>query len=141
MTLSDDATRFNWMLDDFVQRVDGVTDAVAVSADGLLMAASATLDRAGAEQVSAIISGLVSLGHGTAACFGFGGLDQVMVAMSGGYLFVSSISDGSCLGVVASRRGDVGQIGFEARRLVEQAGRVLTPELISELRHELLVSP
>ncbi len=140
MTTSDAARRFAWMLDSFVSQTPGVTDAVTVSSDGLLMAMSESLDRAGAEQLAAIISGLTSLGHGTATCFGFGGLQQVIVAMDGGYLFVSSISDGSCLGVVATARCNIGQVGHEAKLLVDRAGQVLTPELRRELQRELLVS-
>ena len=138
-TTSEAARRFAWMLDTFVQQTPGVTDAVTVSADGLLMAMSESLDRAGAEQLAAIISGLTSLGHGTSACFGFGTLEQVIVAMEGGYLFVSSISDGSCLGVVATKRCNIGQVGHEAKSLVDRAGAVLTPDLVRELQQELLV--
>ncbi len=137
---TDAAARFAFMLDSFVEETPGVTDAVAVSADGLLMAMSHSLDRAGAEQVAAIISGLVSLGSGTAGCFGFGHLEQVIVAMGGGYLFVSSISDGSCLGVVATKRCDIGQVGYQSGLLVERAGQVLTPDLVRELQQEMLVS-
>jgi predicted regulator of Ras-like GTPase activity (Roadblock/LC7/MglB family) len=102
MTLSDEARNFNWLLNSFVDQTAGVTDAVAVSSDGLLMAASSSLDRASAEQLAAIISGFVSLGHGASRCFDFAGLEQIIVAMRQGFLFVSSISDGSCLGVVAT---------------------------------------
>lgn len=140
MTLYDDASNFSWMLNNFVDETAGVTDAVAVSSDGLLMAMSHSLDRAGAEQLAAIISGLVSLGHGTSACFGFGGLEQVIVAMDAGYVFVSSISDGSCLGVVATKQCDIGQVGYQTSLLVERTGAVLTPELIRELQQELLAS-
>ena len=64
----------------------------------------------------------------------------MIVAMRGGYLFVSSISDGSCLGVVASKRCDIGQVGYQASLLVERARAVLTPELILELQKDVLVS-
>ena len=37
------------MIDSFVEQTPGVTDAIAVSADGLLMAMSKSLDRAGAD--------------------------------------------------------------------------------------------
>ncbi len=129
---------FSWMLDSFVDKTAGVTDAIAVSSDGLLMAMSRSLDRDGAEQLAAIVSGLVSLGQGASTCFGFGGLDQVIIAMKGGYAFVSSISDGSCLGVVATDTCDIGQIGYQCGLLVERAGSVLTPELVHALQQELL---
>jgi uncharacterized protein len=139
-TLSEGARSFNWLLNGFVDKTAGVSDAVAVSSDGLLMAMSSSLNRASAEQLAAIISGMVSLGNGASTCFGFDGLEQVIVAMRGGFLFMSSISDGSCLGVVASRSCDIGLVGYQTTLLVERAGSVLTPELVLELKSEMLVS-
>jgi len=132
--LSDDAKNFNWLLNSFVEQTTGVVDAVAVSSDGLLMAMSSDLDRAGAEQLAAIISGFVSLGASTARCFAFDDLNQVIVSMNGGYLFVSAVSDGSCLGVVAQRSCDIGLVGYQMTLLVERAGSVLTPGLVAELK-------
>jgi predicted regulator of Ras-like GTPase activity (Roadblock/LC7/MglB family) len=139
MTVNDDARSFSWLLNSFVDETAGVSDAVTVSSDGLLMAMSQSLDLPAAEQLAAIISGLVSLGSGAAACFGFDGLDQVIVSMQGGFLFVSAISDGSCLGVVAQKHCDIGLVGYQTTLLVERAGAVLTPALVAELRQELLV--
>ena len=104
------------------------------------MAMSSSLTRASAEQLAAIISGLVSLGNGAATCFGFEGLEQVIVTMRRGFLFVSSISDGSCLGVVSQRGCDIGLVGYQTTLLVERAGTVLTPDLVAELKQEMLVS-
>ena len=70
--LSAQARNFNWLLTSFVDGTSGVTLAVAVSSDGLLMAMSNSIDRATAEQLSAIIAGMASLGHSTARCFGLG---------------------------------------------------------------------
>ena len=139
-SLSQDVRSFNWLLNGFVEKTAGVSDAVAVSSDGLLMAMSSSLNRASAEQLAAIISGMVSLGNGASTCFGFDGLEQVIVAMRGGFLFMSSISDGSCLGVVAGRGCDIGLVGYQTTLLVERAGSVLTPELVLELKSEMLVS-
>ncbi len=141
MTTSTSTTHdFSWMLNNFVDQTAGVTDAIAVSSDGLLMAMSHSLDRDGAEQLAAIVCGLVSLGEGASTCFGFGGLQQVILAMHGGFAFVSAISDGSCLGIVADANCDIGQIGYQSGLLVERAGKVLTPELVEALQQELLAS-
>jgi hypothetical protein len=137
-TLSDGVRSFNWLLNGFVEKTAGVTDAVAVSSDGLLMAMSSSLDRASAEQLAAIISGIVSLGNGASVCFGFDGLEQVIVSMRRGFLFVSAISDGSCLGVVTARGCDIGLVGYQTTLLVERAGTVLSPELVAELKQEML---
>lgn len=140
MSLADDARGFSWLLSSFVEQTAGVTDAVAVSSDGLLMAMSSSLERSAAEQVAAIISGLVSLGHGTSQCFGFDGLEQMIVAMRRGLLLVASISDGSCIGVVARKGCDIGLVGYQMTLLVERAGAVLTPALVTELKHEMLAA-
>ena len=136
--LSDSAKNFNWLIDDFVNSTAGVTDAIAVSSDGLLIAASKSLEREDAEQVAAIVTGLVSLSDGASRAFVFAGLQQVIVSMYGGYMFVSSISLGSALGVVATSGCDIGAIGYQTSLLVERAGELLTPELISELRVSVL---
>lgn len=132
--LSADAASFSWLIDNFVDSSAGVTDALAVSSDGLLIAASRSLDRVSAEQVAAIVTGLVSLSDGASRTFGFEGLQQVIVSMRGGYLFVSSISEGSALGVVATAACDIGSVGYQTSVLVERAGNMLTPALIAELR-------
>jgi len=139
-TMSEGARSFSWLLNGFVEKTAGVSDAVAVSADGLLMAMSSSLDRASAEQLAAIISGMVSLGNGVSGCFGFDGLEQVIVTMRRGFLFMSAISDGSCLGVVAAKGCDMGLVGYQTTLLVERAGTVLTPALVAELRQEMLAS-
>jgi uncharacterized protein len=138
--VQDQVRNFNWLLNTFAEKTSGVSDAVAVSSDGLLMAMSSSLRRDSAEQLAAIISGLVSLGHGTSHCFGFDGLEQVIVAMRRGFLFVSSISDGSCLGVVASKGCDIGLVGYQTTLLVERVGGLLTPSLVTELKQGMLVS-
>jgi uncharacterized protein len=138
MSIMEDARSFSWMLNTFVDQTAGVTDAVAVSSDGLLMAMSSSLERAQAEQVGAIISGLVSLAQGAAGCFGFDGLERIIIAMPRGLLLVGSISDGSAIGVVARKGCDIGTVGYQMTLLVERAGALLTPSLIAELRQELL---
>jgi predicted regulator of Ras-like GTPase activity (Roadblock/LC7/MglB family) len=136
--VSSEVRNFNWLLSNFVDTTAGVTDAVAVSSDGLLMAMSSSLERAGAEQLAAIIAGMTSLGESTARCFALGALNQVIVAMDEGYLFVSSVSDGSSLGVVADRRCDIGAVGYQMQMLVQRVGAVLTPALVAELKEAVV---
>ncbi len=84
---------------------------------------SSSLDRASAEQLAAIISGhRQPRQRGVRAASASTGLEQIIVAMRQGFLFVSSISDGSCLGVVASRSCDIGLVGYQTTLLVERAG-------------------
>jgi uncharacterized protein len=60
------------------------------------------------------------------------------VAMDEGFLFVAAVSDGSSLGVVADRRCDVGGVGYQMQLLVQRAGAVLSPALVSELKESVL---
>jgi uncharacterized protein len=138
MALSADAERFHWLLVEFVERTKGVRDAVAVSSDGLLLAASSGRTAHNAEQLAAIVAGLTSLANGAARCFGLEALEQVIVEMSGGYLFVAAIGDGSNLGLLTESNCDVGLIGYEMMLLLNQAGQVLTPALVRELKNALV---
>jgi predicted regulator of Ras-like GTPase activity (Roadblock/LC7/MglB family) len=140
VTVVDDTREFSWMLANFVEQTAGVQGAVAVSSDGLLMAMSASLDRAAAEPVAAIISGLTSLGQGAAGALGYEGLERIVVAMRRGVLLVASVSDGSAIGVVARNGCDIGAVGYQMTLLVERAGALLTPALVAELRQQVLQS-
>jgi predicted regulator of Ras-like GTPase activity (Roadblock/LC7/MglB family) len=129
---------FNWLLGRFVRETDGVTDAVAVSSDGLLMALSEGLDRAGAEKLAAIVSGVVSLSRSASRHYGFEGLKLVMIEMHRGFLLVSAISGGSCLGVVATGQCDLGLVGHEIAMLCDRFGTLLTPQIVAELKNQVL---
>ncbi|WP_216900059.1 roadblock/LC7 domain-containing protein [Nocardia alni] len=128
---------FNWLLTDFVRTTDGVRDAVAVSSDGLLMAMSEGLERAGADRLAAMVSGLVSLARSASRSYDFDGLKLIMIEMRRGFLLVSAIADGSCVGVIADSDADVGLVGYQMAVLADRAGALLTPTLIAELRESL----
>jgi predicted regulator of Ras-like GTPase activity (Roadblock/LC7/MglB family) len=129
----------NWLLDSFVHHTTGVEQAVAVSSDGLLMAASAHLARADADKLAAMISGLTSLAFSASRVLGKGALRQVITEFNNGFLMVSSISGGSCLGVVTPADCDLGLVGYEATMLVQRIGALLTPELVIELKASLVL--
>ncbi|GGP63819.1 roadblock/LC7 domain-containing protein [Saccharothrix coeruleofusca] len=130
---TEELENFSWLVDDFVSRVAGVAHAIVVSADGLLLASSERLPIDRAEQLAAVASGLVSLNIGAARCFEAGGVKQTVVEMERGYLFLMSISDGSCLAVLAAPNCDIGLIGYAMTRLVDRVGVQLTPEIRSRL--------
>jgi predicted regulator of Ras-like GTPase activity (Roadblock/LC7/MglB family) len=138
MTLSQKALKVNWLLAGFVNETPGVDDAVAVSSDGLLIALSSTLDRDRADRLAAVITGMRALAQGAGRELDRGDLLQVLVEYGDGYLFVSAISDGSTMGVVAARDCDLGLVGYETARLVERVGGQLTPELVVEMKHAVL---
>ncbi|WAL66271.1 roadblock/LC7 domain-containing protein [Amycolatopsis cynarae] len=120
---------FGWLITDFVRRVPGAAHAVVVSADGLLLAGSAGLPKDRADQLAAVASGLVSLTVGAARCFEAGAVNQTVVEMARGYLFLMSISDGSSLAVLAAPGSDIGTVAYEMTLLVDRVGQQMTPEL------------
>jgi hypothetical protein len=132
-----DPHTFNWLLANFVRGTDGVRDAVAVSSDGLLIAMSEGLDRTAADRLAALVSGLSSLAKSAARNYDFDGLKLIMIEMKRGFLLVSAIDGGSCVGVIADSQCDIGLVGYEIAVLADRAGALLTPALITELRETL----
>jgi predicted regulator of Ras-like GTPase activity (Roadblock/LC7/MglB family) len=135
--LSTEANNVNWLVNNFVDQVPGVSEAVVVSSDGLPIATSAGLDRDAVDRFSAVASGLIGLSYGAAGRFGGGAVTEIIVEMENAFLFVTGISDGSLLAVVADGSADIGLVGYEMAVLVEKAGATLTPELRAELQAAL----
>jgi predicted regulator of Ras-like GTPase activity (Roadblock/LC7/MglB family) len=125
--------QFGWLVNDFADRVAGVAHAVVVSADGLLLTASARLPMDRADQFAAVASGLVSLMQSASRCLDAGRVKETVVEMERGILLLMSISDGSSLAVLATPACDIGQIAYEMTMLVDRVGQTLTPELRAAL--------
>jgi len=70
---------------------------------------------------------VVSLTDGASRMFNAGQVQQTIIEMESGYLFLMSISDGSSMSVLAARSCDVGQVGYEMALLVERVGAALVP--------------
>src|SRR5436190_23761186 len=100
--LSAEAQEFNWLLSQFAANAPGVVDAIAVSSDGLLIAASHSQDRADADRLAAITSAIISLANGASRLYDLGPTNKVVIDLDRGYLLVSAISVGSILGVLAA---------------------------------------
>ena len=64
-------------------------------------------------------------------------MNEIIIEMQHAFLFVTGVSDGSCLAVVADSECDVGLVGYEMAVLVEKTGPFLTPELRAELQSTL----
>ena len=135
--MSSAAINVNWLVANFVERVPGVSEAVVVSSDGLPMALSGGLDRDAADRFAAVASGLIGLAYGAAGRFGGGRVNEVIIEMEHAFLFVTGVSDGSCLALVADAECDVGLVGYEMAVLVEKTGQFLTPQLRAELQSSL----
>ena len=123
----------DWLITSFAERIPGVNSVVVLSTDGLVLALSDGLDRDTADTLAAVTSGLASLTAGAARHMGAGNVNQVIVEMDGGYLFVTTVSEGSALAVMCGPDCDIGLIGYEMSMLVARVGQVLTPALRAEL--------
>jgi len=128
------APAFDWLLNDFAHDTDGVRDAVAVSADGLLMARSDGLSQDEGDHLAALISGLVSLAQGAGRRYDFGGMKILMIEMRRGYLLVSSIALGGSIGVLARDGADLGVIGYAVAVLADRVGDLLVPAVVTPAR-------
>jgi uncharacterized protein len=135
LELSAEAKTFNWLLDSFTSGTAGVMEAIAVSSDGLLIALSNIKDRANAERLAAVVSGLTSLAGGAASWYNLGPINRVIIDMGEGYLIVTAISSGSVLGVIADRSANLSTLAYEMTLFANRAGRALTPRLIVELQN------
>jgi hypothetical protein len=134
---SHEARDLSWLISAFTERVPGVTHAIVVSTDGLLIAVSDNLPRDHADQLAAVTAGLVSITSGAAQIFDGDRVTQTVVEMGRGYFLVMSMRDGSILATLATRKADIGVVGYEMARLAKQAGEMLTPALREELRQRL----
>jgi predicted regulator of Ras-like GTPase activity (Roadblock/LC7/MglB family) len=137
MNESDGQRNLDWMVSTFVRKVPGIQEAVVVSSDGLLLALSPGLERAGADRFAAVASGLIGLAYGAVGPLGGGKVNEIIVEMEQAFLIVTSISDGSCFAVVASAECDIGLVGYEMALFVRRAGAMLTPGLRAELQRAL----
>jgi predicted regulator of Ras-like GTPase activity (Roadblock/LC7/MglB family) len=123
------ATRdWGYLLDQLCEQVVGISHALAVSSDGLMIAASRHLPRENADQLSAFTSGLSSLTNGAAKLMGSEPVEQNITEMAGGYLIVMAIGDGSILTVLAAKDCELGQVSFEMAMLINRVGAALTPD-------------
>ena len=112
-----------WLLDDLVERVPTAQQAVVLSADGLLMGASAGLAREDAEHLSAMAAGFQSLAKGASRHVRAGPVRQTVVEMEDAFLFVTAAGQGACLTVLASADADLGLIAYEMAMLVTRVGQ------------------
>ncbi|GAA2401002.1 roadblock/LC7 domain-containing protein [Actinomadura vinacea] len=130
MTPRADATgQLDWLLEDLVQRVGDIRQAVLLSRDGLVMAASGDVTRRDAEFLAALSSGFHSLANGAREHFEAERVRQTVVELDGMLFFVIPAGKGSCLAVLSDAGGNAGLVAYE------------TTLLIKRLRHQLAAAP
>ncbi|OLF16800.1 roadblock/LC7 domain-containing protein [Actinophytocola xanthii] len=116
------ASSLNWLLDDMVKRLAGAERAAALSADGLLLGRSASLDREDGEHLAAMASAFRSLARGVGTQFDKGLVQQTVVELEDGYLVVTEAGEGACLALLASANADLGMIAYEMNVIVQKVG-------------------
>jgi uncharacterized protein len=125
---------FGWLVDDFVNRVHGVSHALILSSDGLPLAASSSVSTDESEQLAAISSGVLSLAHNSAALFDKGTCEQIIIRLSYGYFLFMGIGAGAGLAVLTSAEAQMRVVAYEMTQFVENTGHALTPEVRADLR-------
>jgi predicted regulator of Ras-like GTPase activity (Roadblock/LC7/MglB family) len=116
-----------WLLTSFAKRVPTIVCALAVSVDGLAIAASDHVERDQGDQLAAITSGLASLTIGAAKVLSTGRIRQTVVDMDGGVLLIMSVADRAYLAVLAQPGADLGQVGYESAVLAQRVASALEP--------------
>ena len=135
--VSTEAQNFNWLVSRFAQGTAGAIAAIAVSADGLLIAMSSDLARQNADRLAAIASAMLGLANGVSDTHPLGQPDKIIIELERGYLLVCTISIGCSLGVLASKQASLGTIAYEMAMFANRASSVLTPALIEELKNSV----
>lgn len=125
MAQTKQSANLTWLLDDLVERVPTAQQAVVLSADGLMLGASAAMNREDAEHLSAMAAGFQSLAKGASRHFDAGQVRQTVVEMEEAFLFVTAAGQGACLAVLASADADLGLIAYEMAMLVTRVGQTM----------------
>jgi uncharacterized protein len=118
--------QLSWLLDNLVARVQPVEQALVLSRDGLVIAASQNMSREDGEHLSALAAGVQSLARGACLQFAGGAVRQTIIELETMFLFVMSAGDGTCLAVLAAAGANVGVVAYEMAMLVRRMGKHLT---------------
>jgi predicted regulator of Ras-like GTPase activity (Roadblock/LC7/MglB family) len=128
MAQTDMTGQLSWLLDNLVNQVEHVQQAVVLSSDGLVVAASEGLTREDGEHLSALAAGVQSLARGTGRHFRGGEVRQTIIEMEHAFLFIIAAGRGTCLAVLTSEAPNVGVIAYEMAMLVRRMGKYLAAE-------------
>src|SRR5258708_11484739 len=114
-----------WLLDSLVGRLEHVRQALSLSRDGLVVAASQNLSREDGEHLSALAAGVQSLARGAGRQFDGGEVRQTIIEMESAFLFITAAGQGTCLAVLTSVEPHIGLTAYRIALLVPQMGRHL----------------
>jgi len=125
MALTDTTGELSWLLDNLVNQVEHIQQALILSRDGLVVAASQGLTRQDGEHLSALAAGVQSLARGAGEHFHGGEVRQTIIEMEFAFLFVIAAGKGTCLAVLTSADPNVGVVAYEMAMLVRRMGKYL----------------
>ena len=128
MAQTDTTGQLSWLLDNLVDQVEHVQQALILSRDGLVVAASRGLSPEDSEHLSALAAGLQSLARGAGQHFRTGQVRQTIIEMDSAFLFVMAAGRGTCLDVLTAADPNVGVIAYEMAMLVRRMGKYLAAE-------------
>jgi predicted regulator of Ras-like GTPase activity (Roadblock/LC7/MglB family) len=128
MTQTDTTGQLSWLLDNLVNQVEHVQQALILSRDGLVVASSRGLTPEDGEHLSALAAGVQSLARGTGRHFHGGEVRQTIIEMESAFLFVIAAGKGTCLAVLSSAEANAGLIAYEMAMLVRRMGKYLAAE-------------
>ena len=128
------AESLDFLLNDFVHRcAPNVQHAIAVSSDGILVAATGALPRDRADQLAAFAAGLIALVGGTARCLEAGAVINNVTELEQGFVLSMAVSTGASLLVLANRASDLALVSFEMAELINRVGHAITPDARDDL--------
>ena len=131
MNAEDSNRELNWLIEGLVEKIPEARSALLSAADGLKRARTSGLSKDEADQMSAITSGLWSLGAGAGREFADSDkVRQVIVELEGAMLFVVAAGPGTCLTVLTSDKANPALVGHEMDLLV----RSMRPHLQTAAR-------
>ena len=128
MAQTDTTGQLSWLLDNLVDQVAHVRQALILSRDGLVVASSQGLAREDSDHLSALAAGVQSLARGTGRHFQGGEVRQTIIEMEFAFLFIIAAGKGTCLAVLTSAEPKVGLIAYEMAMLVRRMGKYLAAE-------------
>jgi predicted regulator of Ras-like GTPase activity (Roadblock/LC7/MglB family) len=128
MAQTDTTGQLSWLLDNLVNQVEQVEQAIILSRDGLVVASSRGLTREDSDHLSALAAGLQSLARVAGEHFSAGDVRQTIIEMEKAFLFVIAAGKGTCLAVLTAAEPNVGVIAYEMAMLVRRMGKHLAAE-------------
>ena len=120
------AGQLSWLLDNLVAQVRPVQQALVLSRDGLVVAASQNMSQVDGDHLSAVAAGVQSLARGAGQHFAGGEVRQTIIEMETVFLFVMAAGEGTCLAVLAAAEANAAVVAYEMAMLVRRMGKHLT---------------